>query len=442
MLSPFTLKRITYCACFYLVLLTSTQLRAQKKADLIKNLEKQLGENSFFANHLTGFELYDLEEQKVIYEKNSQLYFAPASTTKLFTFFAGLVTLGDSTARLRYVPKGRDVLIWGTGDPSWNYKPLPQVDMNGFFSSYDKVYFSDANWNDSPYGYGWQWDDYNYAYAAERSPLPIYGNLITIAGGQKSSPRIISPAFFSNSLSIWAKETKYIERDFHSNLFYYNPKVFAASIKPIQIPFVTSAETFSLLASQELGKEVIASNEPLPLEHFVLKGIPLDSLYREMLHESDNFLAEHLLLMVSDALLGRLDTPEAIAYLKENLLSDLPDEPLWFDGSGLSRYNLFTPRSMVAMAEKIYQIVPDTTLFRLLPQGGKTGTLKNAYKAPTPYVFAKTGTFSNNHSLVGYIKTNQNKLYAFAFMNNNYPYKAREVIMEMEKVLRYIRDNF
>jgi D-alanyl-D-alanine carboxypeptidase/D-alanyl-D-alanine-endopeptidase (penicillin-binding protein 4) len=55
---------------------------------------------------------------------------------------------------------------------------------------------------------------------------------------------------------------------------------------------------------------------------------------------------------------------------------------------------------------------------------------------------AKTGTISNNHSLVGYLKTKNNKIYAFAFMNNNYPYKATVVRNEMEKVLLYIRDNF
>ncbi|GGF17713.1 peptidase S13 [Echinicola rosea] len=384
--------------------------------------------------------LYDLDEQRPVFEKNSDLYFAPASTTKLFTFYAALVSLGDSTKRLRYLPKGKDVIVWGTGDPSWKYKPVPDIDMKDFFSDYENIYFSDSNWEDTPYGYGWQWDDYYYSYAAERSPLPIYGNLATVTNQQRSPT--VTPPLFANALAITTKAIKDVERDFRSNRFYYNPNTYVIRGRDSKVPFVTSTETFALLASQELEKDVIPSKDPLPERHFILKGIPLDSLYLEMLHESDNFLAEHLLLMVADELFGKLNAEEAIDFVTKNYLSDIEDEPIWLDGSGLSRYNLFTPRSMVSIAEKIYQIVPDTTLFRLLPQGGKTGTLKNAYHAPTPYIFAKTGTISNNHSLVGYIKTKKGKLYAFAFMNNNYPYKARQVIKEMEKVLLYVRDNF
>lgn len=422
------------CLCF------PFQLWAQTNPKSVTALENQLGEHSFFSKHLTGFMLYDLEEQQTVYEKNSDLYFAPASTTKLFTFYAALLTLGDTTKRLRYLPKGKDIIIWGTGDPSWKYKPVPDIDMKGFLANYDKVYFSDSNWEDTPYGYGWQWDDYYYAYAAERSPLPIYGNLATVTNLQRSPH--LAPPLFANALTITTKAIKDVERDFRSNRFYYNPSTYVIRGRDTKIPFATSTETFALLASKELDKEVIPSKDPLPEKHLVLKGIPLDSIYREMLHESDNFLAEHLLLMVADELHSKLNAEEAIEFITKNYLADLKDEPIWLDGSGLSRYNLFTPRSMVSIAEKIYQIVPDTTLFRLLTQGGRTGTLKNAYRAPTPYIFAKTGTISNNHSLVGYIKTKKGKLYAFAFMNNNYPYKARQVINEMEKVLLYVRDNF
>jgi len=423
---------------FFLLFFHCLAVFAQSNSPAIEGLESRLGPNSFFTNHQTGFVLYDLDEQKVKYQKNSHQYFIPASTTKLFTFYAALLTLGDSTDRFRYLPKGKNVVIWGTGDPSWKYEALPQVDMTNFFSQFKKVYFSDYNWKDSPFGYGWQWDDYYYAYSAERSPFPIYGNLVTVKNHQHSPD--IQPDIFSKNLQVTSKELKDIERDFHSNNFYYNPKTY---IKPkSKVPFVTSTETFALLAGQVLGKEVIPSKELLPEEHFIFKGIPLDSIYREMLQESDNFLAEQLMLMISDKLFHELSTKEAIAFIKGNYLSDLPDEPQWVDGSGLSRHNLFTPRDMVALAEKIYRVVPDTTLFRLLPQGGKTGTLKNFYRSQTPYIFAKTGTMSNNHSLVGYIKTNKGKLYAFAFMNNNYPYKAKRVIGEMEKVLLYIRDNF
>ena len=70
-------------------------------------------------------------------------------------------------------------------------------------------------------------------------------------------------------------------------------------------------------------------------------------------------------------------------YMITNHLADLPSPPVWKDGSGLSRYNLFTPRSMVVLLEKIKQELPESTLLALLPVGGTDGTLKAWYKSET-----------------------------------------------------------
>jgi D-alanyl-D-alanine carboxypeptidase/D-alanyl-D-alanine-endopeptidase (penicillin-binding protein 4) len=411
---------------------------AQDARERYIELDKLLGKDSFFDNHLTGFMLYDLDSQTVQFEKNSHIYFIPASTVKLFTFYASLMVLGDSTTLLRFIPKGDDIVIWGTGDPSWGYENLPQPELKEFFSYYNKIYYSESNWNDDPFGYGWQWDDYYYSYSAEKSPFPIYGNLIT-ARNVKNKP-LISPDFFRNKIAVSEKTMRNVQRDLHTNNFFYNPRSYNG--RKYNVPFITSKQVFAALAGEELNKEIQFSNEDLPSQHFVLKGIKTEALYREILQESDNFIAEQLMLMVSDEIYKELNTGKAIDFIKKNYLFDLPDEPQWVDGSGLSRHNLVSPRTMVSLVEKIYSLLPDDLLFDLFPKGGVNGTLEYDYKAITPYVFAKTGTISNNHCLVGFLKTGNNKLYAFAFMNNNYPYKASEVRRKMEKVLLYIRDNY
>src|SRR5690606_40565208 len=68
-------------------------------------------------------------------------------------------------------------------------------------------------------------------------------------------------------------------------------------------------------------------------------------LYKVMMQESDNFIAEQLLLLCAQVLSDSLKTEIAIDFVKKHYLDDLVDEPVWVDGSGLSRYNLFTPRS-------------------------------------------------------------------------------------------------
>lgn len=409
---------------------------AQLTKNQLVKLESALGETSFFSGHLTGFMLYDLDSQRVLYEKNSHQRFIPASTTKLFTLFSSLIVLNDSTQTLRYVTDGKNVKIWGSADPSWKYKELYQPDFQKFLAPFDHVIFSDANMISPAFGYGWQWDDYYYNYSAERSSLPIYGNLVQVKK-VGNAPTVFPPSF-QESVIPTNRTIRELERDFHSNKFYYNPNNFRASEE--FIPFIYSPELFVKLASDATGKQWIYQPDSLPSQNQEWRGAPLFPILKEMMLESDNFLAEQLMLMVSDRLFQRLDTERAIEYILKTYLFDLPDKPQWVDGSGLSRHDLMTPRSMVALFEKIYRMMPDNELFELLPAGGKAGTLENSYKADQPYIFAKTGTMSNNHSLVGLIKGKSGRYYCFAFMNSNYPYKASEVRREMEKVMIMLRD--
>lgn len=409
---------------------------SQLSRDQFSSLESALGDQSFFSGHLTGFMLYDLDSQQVLFEKNSQIRFIPASTTKLWTLFASLKILGDSTQTLRYVTSGDTIKIWGSGDPSWNYKKFQQPDFQKLLNPYSVVVFSDANQISPSFGYGWQWDDYYYDYSAERSGLPIYGNLVQVR--KVANRPEVFPTLFQANIRTTTKPIRELERDFHSNTFVYNPATFVG--REEFIPFLTNPDLLVQLATEATGKKWIYSQEKLPTEHLVWRASPLFPLLKELMLESDNFIAEQMLFMVSDRLFQELDTERAIEHVVKTHLSDLPDSPKWVDGSGLSRHNLFTPRSMVAIFEKLHRILPQNQLYELLPTGGKTGTLRNSYQAAEPYIFAKTGTMSNNHSLVGLIKTKSGRTYCFAFMNSNYPHSASTVRREMEKVLVLVRD--
>lgn len=408
----------------------------QLTRDQYLKLESALGDQSFFSKHLSGFELYDLDSQTVVFERNSEQRFIPASTTKLFTLFAGVSILNDSTQTLRYTTQGDTIRIWGAGDPSWGYKELYQPEFKKFLAPFQTVIFSDANQDSPAFGYGWQWDDYYYDYSAERTSLPIFGNLVQVK--RNGNRPVVSPKVFQSSVYPTQRSIRELERDFHSNRFYYNPNNFRG--REEFIPFIYSPELFTQLASEATGKTWIYQSDSLPKENQVWRASPLLPILKEMMLESDNFLAEQTMLMVSDRIFQRLDTERAIEYLLKTYLFDLPDKPQWVDGSGLSRHNLMTPRTMVALFEKIYRMLPDDQLYELLPTGGVSGTIENSYQAQEPYIFAKTGTMSNNHSLVGLIKTKSGKIYCFAFMNSNYPYKASVVRREMEKVMVMIRD--
>jgi D-alanyl-D-alanine carboxypeptidase/D-alanyl-D-alanine-endopeptidase (penicillin-binding protein 4) len=161
-----------------------------------------------------------------------------------------------------------------------------------------------------------------------------------------------------------------------------------------------------------------------------------------MMQDSDNFIAEQLLLMCANVLSDSLKPEIAIDYMKKNHLADLPDEPVWVDGSGLSRYNLFTPRSIVRLWEMISQEVPRERLFPLLATGGVNGTIRRWYQKEQPYIFGKTGSLSNNHCLSGFLVTRKGKVLIFSFMNSNFTASGNAIRRNMQSILENIYEHY
>jgi len=208
------------------------------------------------------------------------------------------------------------------------------------------------------------------------------------------------------------------------------------------IPFIVSPDLIASLLSDTLHKRIEVIENFHPKSFQTLYQATADTLYRRLMQQSDNFIAEQLMLMCADKLFDTLNTAKAITYAKEHLFNDLPDELLWRDGSGLSRYNLFTPLSIVKILYKLHTEIPENRLFSIFPAGGVSGTIKAWYGNADPYIFAKTGTLANRHCLSGYLKTNGGKTLIFSFMHNNYTSGSNVYKKEMEKVLKWISENY
>ncbi|MUP46734.1 D-alanyl-D-alanine carboxypeptidase/D-alanyl-D-alanine-endopeptidase [Gramella sp. BOM4] len=424
---------------FFLAFIISTSCSSIKRTN--KEIEKDLITTSVFEKGFAGLAVYDPVKNKMIYEYNADKYFTPASNTKLFTFYAGLKMLGDSIPALKYLQKQDSLIFKATGDPSLLNPNLPESKVIEFLSEAEQdLYYIAPVYTEKYFGPGWSWDDYNYSYSSERTPMPIYGNNITFEFDDNSDFEVM-PAIFKDSVTISTNGNEAsLRREMTSNRFRMNRGYTSRSR---EIPLKYSDVTFTRLLSDTIKKDITILKKYSSNEDFkTLYSIPADSVYKKMLEDSDNFIAEQILLMASGSISDSLKTEITINYMEENHLQDLPDEPVWRDGSGLSRYNLFTPRSMVKLLEKIRAELPQEHLFSLMATGGKSGTLKNYYKAEEPYIFAKTGTLSNNHSLSGYLKTKSGKTLIFSFMNSNYTIPTSELKAGMEKILENIRDNY
>jgi D-alanyl-D-alanine carboxypeptidase/D-alanyl-D-alanine-endopeptidase (penicillin-binding protein 4) len=387
----------------------------------------------------TGFMLYDPEQKKELYSFQSDKYFTPASNTKIFTFYTSLIVLGDSVPGLRYIESGDSLIFTGTGDPSLLYENIydPGKTFTFLSNTNKKLFLADGNFYTDALGAGWSWDDLPYTYSSERSGLPVYGNYFTLQ--QTGSMIKTQPAYFSFNITMKdsVDEESILDREPGSNKINLHPARLTHK-NQWKTPFKTSSALAAKLLSDTLKKEVSPIKRILPRTAKTLYSIPVDSVYKEMMQESDNFIAEQLLLTCAGVLSDSLKPEIAIRYMKKNHLTDLPDKPIWVDGSGLSRYNLFTPRSIVKLWDKIYDRVPRERLFPLLAIGGKTGTVKRWYKNEPPYLYGKTGTLSNNHCLSGYLVTKKGRTLIFSFMSNNHPAPSSAVRQEMEAILKQL----
>lgn len=89
-----------------------------------------------------------------------------------------------------------------------------------------------------------------------------------------------------------------------------------------------------------------------------------------------------------------------------------------FDGSGLSRYNLITPRTLNQIYIHAQKRPYAEAFFSALPIMGVNGTMKARLYAPQ--VHAKSGTMTYHKSLAGYVTLNNNELLYFSIILNNY----------------------
>lgn len=432
-----------------IILLTACGTSKKLPIEPPMTIERQIEESAVFSKIFTGFALYDPGLDSMLYSHEADKYYTPASNTKLFTFYTTLKVLGDSLPLYRLAQRPGVNLIQGTGNPMFLH-PDFEVDstlIKDLMSLEGLLYLSTDNYTEERFGPGWSWADYAYYYQVEKAAFPVFGNIVRVERDTLANSTIVHPDLFASRLYYDPALNRYdypaIRRDEFKNQFAYNNAFSSGSYFSYDLPLYGVKEEAAFLLGKTI-QEVVRPHYMIPADStFEFKQVygPLpDTLLRKFLQESDNFIAEQLLLSCSAHLFeGRMSTADAIQYATDSLLADLPDPIRWVDGSGLSRYNLFTPRSIIRLLEKLYDEYPEEWLFSLLPQGGKKGTIKSWYGGKdAPYVFAKTGTLSNKHCLSGYIRTKSGKVLLFSFMNNNYIGSTTPIKEEMQKVLEWI----
>ena len=146
---------------------------------------------------------------------------------------------------------------------------------------------------------------------------------------------------------------------------------------------------------------------------------PLSTVVAQINVPSDNFAAE-LLLKDLGSWAGTGGTTTAGAAVVRSSLSGLGLRADVYDGSGLSRADRVSPRTLVSLLDQMSRRPEGTALEASLPVAGRTGTLSDRMRRSTARsrCSAKTGTLIGVSALSGYCTTIAGARVAFSFLEN------------------------
>ena len=457
---------IVLCSCSATKPISNQQIVVNKKdTTVVIKQQPSILSDSVFNNAHIGICVYEPATNTYLYNYQSNKYFIPASNTKIATCYAAMKYLGDSLVGLIYDTlnfHGKDdstITIFGVSDPTFLHSDFKNQRVFNFLTGIKnrKIFLGEITHYPTKslasYGKGWARDDYNEAYMAERSFFPIYGNVAKFY--LDDTVVKVIPGYFQKKV-VQSKEklsSFKIERLENENSFmvYDNPsnKKNVTVDVPLKLGVDLVVNNFNHvegnLLADTLKKKIAPSRHRFTDKSYLFSkkkiySQPTDSLLKPMMHNSDNFFAEQTLLMVSLNQLGYLSDEKIIDSLLKTDFKSLPQKPRWVDGSGLSRYNLFSPQDFVFILNKMKNEFSWQRISTIFPTGDE-GTLKGYYKGYQNKIFAKTGSLSNNYSLSGFIKSNAGKAYIFSIMVNNHQVTATEIRTSIEKFITTIIEN-
>lgn len=454
---PSNISKIFILLLIVFISVESFSQTSEYKTNVEKKINALLDENNFFNSSQISIDIFDLNENKTVYQKNDELLFLPASNLKLLTCAAALKFLGTNysfNTTLLINGAIRDSILLGSVIIKAGLDPLFSLnDLQIFCDELNQLgikriegdLIADCSIKDSVYwGSGWQWDDEPSSDAPHLSALNINSNSISITA-KLSNGQISFSLFpktdFVNVITNFSEVESDVSitrnwlADKNEFIISCNKNMSGSiSIEESKKLNITNPELFFLtLLKEKLLQNGIKCNGKLVKSYSNAAGDSVFSIKRGIievcnytLKHSDNLSAEMLLYAIASFSSGGVDNQIGLAKVDSliTLLGLSPENYRIVDGSGLSRYNLISSSLLVKILVYIYKYESEIfqIIFDSLPISGIDGTLKTRMRNTSAEnnVHAKTGTLAGVSSLSGYL-TNANKhLIAFSINIQNY----------------------
>jgi D-alanyl-D-alanine carboxypeptidase/D-alanyl-D-alanine-endopeptidase (penicillin-binding protein 4) len=399
-----------------------------------------------------GLLAYLLDQNKTIYEKNSDQNFVPASNMKLFTTATALEKLGsDFRYKTDFYISNNVLYIKGGGDPTISdrfysdYKrafyPLIESIKEHNITHIDKIVLDISAFGNESLGVGWNSRDFNECFSAPFGALSINENCLKIETFVDNRVPYVSIYPHNNYTKVinYLKLTNgksnikiYRQGDYFEVKDFINPTSKHTYKTPIHNPTVLFGYTIAnILNSNQIETkesfEIVSNINSNEKDYNYISSIystTLDSIIPTVNKDSNNFLAE----MIFRTLGYKFALQGNTTYSSKVLLNSIQDFGITgnisiYDGSGLSKYNLVTPRQFVTLLDYMNKSKNFHIFSESLPIFGIDGTLKKRTELAelTNKIRAKTGTLNNTKTLSGYLDMKNGQKAIFSLLSNNVP---------------------
>jgi len=427
--------------------------------ELAERLERILADPALTRAQV-GLTVQVAETGEVLYERQGEKLFVPASNTKIVTAAVALDALGPGFRwQTRWMADGTvadgvlqgDLWIIGGGDPWITREEVAGwpgiLERAGIRRIEGSVIGDDRAFEGPQWGEGWFWHEIYASWAAGVSALQVRPNtvrarLVPAADvGGAARFELLRPG---PELRL-AVDVRTGAPGSEARLQFEPPPEggdvrltgWIPASDTVDLHLATDHPTLHLLAHLEealaaAGVEVTggvrrAAEGEAPARpgwSHTLSSDSLGAAVAEMLKPSDNQMAETILRTVGREVSGEGSAVAGLAVLEETLAGwgIEPGAMLLSDGSGLSRYNRIAPNAMVRLLRSMWRHPEYRVFLDGLPVAAVDGTLR-ARLSGTPAeanVRAKTGSLASARALSGYLIDGSGETLVFSLMVNDY----------------------
>lgn len=447
------------------------------KAELATRVDALLDSKGFEKAHW-GVLITSLDTGDTWYERNADRLFMPASNQKILTTSAALLTLGpDFRFRTEVSHSGTieggvlkgDLVVRGDGDPTLYGGPTPamrffddtrqvfrawaaELKKKGITRITGRVIGDDDAWDDEHRGDGWPERENDAWYYAEYGPLTLTENVLDLTITPPANPgervRVepnVPSGYYTidNQVTAVADDAKgvRISRPWGTNRIVIKGSVEAGAKAIEESCTITNPTAFyatvlrETLAAEGITIDGAATDiddaadwkaaRPATTTLITHDSPPLGEIAARLMKRSQNMYSE---TMIHRLAMTRGDGPATfdggVKVLEEKLesLGVAPTAYHFSDGSGLSRYNLVSPRALSQILASMTRTPVAQAWHDSFPIAGVDGTLRSRMKG-TPAegnVRAKTGTLFAVRGLSGYVTTAQGETLVVSILVNHF----------------------